>query len=149
MALPDYISLVGGTARATGISNQQINSGYNYLSSTVIDNAQNLDDLADFEIIWQYYDTAPTANKSLRLYIVYSMDGENWEDAASNTTEPVRLTLVTAWSPPADNASHRMIRGNFPLLPYPFRLLVRNHDTGQTVTITVNCITRKAAQMLE
>jgi len=148
MPLPDYISLVGGAARATGISGQEVASGYNYLSSTVIDNAVNLDDLADFEIIWQY-GTAPTANKSLRLYIVYSMDGENWEDAASDTTEPVRLMLVTAWSPPADTESHRMIRGSFPLLPYPFRLLVRNHDTGQTVTVTINCITRKAAQIVE
>ena len=148
MPLPDYISLVGGTARATGISSQEVASGYNYLSSTVIDNSSILDDLADFEIIWQY-STAPTANKSLRLYIVYSMDGENWEDAASDTVEPVQLTLVTAWSPPADTVSHRIIRGSFPLLPYPFRLLVRNHDTGQAVTITVNCITRKAAQIIE
>jgi len=148
MALPDYISLVGGTSRSTGISNQSISLGYNYLSSTEIDNSTNLDDLADFEVIWQYSST-PTANKSLRLYIVYSFDGTNYEDAASDTTEPVQLTLVRAWSPPADAASHRMVVGGFPLLPYKFKLLVRNHDTGQTVTVTVNCVTRKAAQVID
>ncbi len=148
MALPDYISLVGGTSRTTGISNQTVANTYNFLSSTAIDNSANLDDIADFEIIWQY-STAPTANKSLRLYIVYSFDGTNYEDAASDTVEPVRLTLIRAWSPPADTASHRMVVGGFPLLPYKFKLLVRNHDTGQTVTTTVNCVTRKAAQVVD
>jgi hypothetical protein len=148
MALPDYITLIGGTPRSTGISNVQVANGNNYLSTTVINNAQNLDDLADFEIIWQY-STAPSANRSVRLHIQYSFDGQNWEDGASGTVDPIRLTLITAWTPPADTLQHRMIRGSFPLLPYPFRLLVRNHDTGQTITITVNCITRKMAQVID
>jgi len=146
VALPDYISLVGGTSRTTGISSAAVASASNVIGSA-IDNATNLDDLADFEIQWSY-STAPTANKSLRLYAIYSYDGTNYEDG-DTTNEPVRATLIRAWSPPADTATHRMVVGGCALLPYSFKLLVRNHDTGQTVTVTVACSTRKMAQIID
>ncbi|GIV52797.1 MAG: hypothetical protein KatS3mg038_3817 [Candidatus Kapaibacterium sp.] len=146
MPLPDFVTLVAGVNRTTGITSQSIASGTNFIGST-IDNAANLDAILDLEIIWQYA-TAPTANKSVRIYLRYALDGVNFE-TANTTDEPVWLAQVAGFSPPANTNQYRIVRGDIPLLPYPFQIVVRNHDTTQPITVTVNAVTRKDAQVID
>ncbi len=151
MALPDYIGPVPGTARTTGISSASVASGANYLGSA-IDNATNLDSIADVEWIWQFA-TAPTSNKTMKLFVLYSHDGSNFEEGAgdgsgSGDVDPLPHCLVRAVSPPADTNTHRLFC-TLPVEPYKFKLLVQNTDTGQTATVSVNLKTRKEAQITE
>lgn len=151
MALPDNIGLVGGTSRTSGISSAAVQNGYNYLGSA-IDNATNLDDVADIELVYAY-GTNPTAAKTLSLCILYSFDGTNYEEgggdgAGGSDVDPMGHTLIGAVSPAADTSTHRKLM-SIALLPYAFKLLVRNVDTAQTATVTVTLKTRKVAQVTD
>lgn len=151
MALPDYIGPVAGTSRTSGISSASVATTANYLGSA-IDNATNLDSIADIEFVWSYA-TAPTANTSLRLYILYAFDGTNYEEGAGDGTgtgdvDPLPHCLIRSVSPPADTSAHRACF-SVPIEPYKFKLLVMNVDTGQTATVTVNVKTRKEAQITD
>jgi hypothetical protein len=141
MALPDYTSLTTGTSRTTGFSSTVIASG-SEITGSEIDNATNLDEILDCEIIWSY-GTAPTANKTVELWALYSFDGTNY------TTRADGGVLLRAFSPPADTATHRMPIMNVWLMPYKFKLHVRNVDTGQSITVTVNAQTRKATKLID
>ncbi len=143
MGLPDYLGPTTATARTSGISNASVANASNYLGSD-IDNATNLDGIADIEWIWQY-STAPTASKTLSLHILYSYDGTNYEEGGVGVN-PLPHTIIRAVSPPADTNTHRVCF-SVPIEPYKFKLLVRNVDTAQTVTTTVNIKTRKDAQI--
>jgi len=141
MALPDYTSLTTGTSRTTGFSSTVIANGAETTGSE-IDNATNLDEILDCEIIWSY-GTAPTANKTVEVWALYSFDGTNY------TTRADGGILLRAFSPPADTATHRMPILNVWLVPYKFKLHVRNVDTGQPITVTVNAQTRKATKLID
>lgn len=151
MALPDSIGALGGTTRTSGIAAAAIASGANYLGSA-IDNATNLDDIADIEIVWAYA-TAPTASKTLSLHLLYAMDGTNYEEGAGDGTgtgdvDPLACTEITAISPAADTSTHRKFI-SVDIAPYACKLLVRNVDTAQEAAVTVNIKTRKSAQITD
>jgi len=141
MALPDYTSLTTGTSRTTGFSSTVIATGSETAGSE-IDNATNLDEILDCEIIWSY-SVAPTANKTMEVWALYSFDGTNY------TTRADGGVLLRAFSPPVDTSTHRMPILNVWLMPYKFKLHVRNVDTGQSITATVNAWTRKATQLID
>ena len=154
MALPDNIGLVAGTSRTTGIAAQTCENGNNFLGSA-INNAANLDDLLDFEFVYAY-GTNPTAAKTLKLVLLYSKDGTNYEEGAGDgatdgsDVDPLPSSRVLlSISPDADTGTHRILRGDIPLLPYAFKMLLMNVDTGQTVTVTVTANTRKSAQITD
>lgn len=151
MALPDNIGLVAGNARTSGISAVSVATTANKLGDA-IDNATNLDDLADIQIQWAY-GSNPTASKTLSLHILYAFDGTNYEEGAGDGTgtgdvDPMAHTLVTSVSPAADTSTHRKLV-SIDLLPYKFKLLVRNVDTAQTATVTITITTRKAKQITD
>jgi hypothetical protein len=143
MPLPDYTSLVTGTSRATGFSSTVIDHT-NETTGSEIDNATNLDEILDCEIVWSY-GTAPTANKTVEIWLLYSFDGTNY------TTRADGGILLRAFSPPAvgSNTLYRLPILGVWLMPYKFKLHVRNVDTGQSITVTVNAKTRKATQLIE
>lgn len=152
MALPDSTSLKAGTSRTSGIASAGVQTTANYLGS-VIDNATNLDEVADIQLAYSY-GTNPTAAKTLSLHILYAFDGTNYEEGAGDGSgtgdvDPMAHTLLGAVSPTADTSTHYKLFGGVPLLPYKFKLLVRNVDTGQTATVTVTINTRKAVAIID
>jgi len=81
------------------------------------------------EVVWSYT-TAPTANKTVELQVLEAVDGTNYEDTART---------IAAWSPPADTNTHRrLLLSEYPLLADKFKLAVKNTNTGQSITVTVN-----------
>jgi hypothetical protein len=142
MPLPDYTSLVTGTSRATGFSSTVIDHT-NETTGSEIDNATNLDEILDCELVWRYAGQAPTPNKTVEIWLLYSFDGTNY------TTRADGGVLLRAFSPPADTSTHRLPILGVWLMPYKFKLHVRNVDTGQSITVTMNAQTRKATQLIE
>lgn len=127
MALPDTLKPTTLNALTTGITSQAIANGASYPGSE-IDNTSNRYSLMAVEVVWSY-STAPTANKTVELQIIESLDGTNYEDQART---------IAAFSPPADTADHRrVLLTAYPLLADKFKLVVKNTDTGQTITATV------------
>lgn len=133
------------TSRTTGISSASIATGANWLGAE-INNATNNDPYADIEITWSYA-SAPTAAKKMDVYLLYAMDGTNYEQGAGDGTgtgdvDPLAGCLIGSVSPSADTTAHRkVIATRMELLAYPFKILVANVDTAQTATVTVLCKT--------
>lgn len=133
MALPDNIRHASASSRSTGISSQSIADGASYAGSE-IDNATNKDTLMSVELAWSY-GTAPTADKTVELHVLYAIDGTNYEDLSVHT-------LRSAVSPPADTSSYRrLLLDAVPIAPFKFKLAVKNTDTGQSITATVTAYT--------
>ncbi|MEO0133062.1 MAG: hypothetical protein ABIK73_09075 [candidate division WOR-3 bacterium] len=127
MPLPDYYKIGTLNALSTGIANQSIANGSEYIGSE-IDNTSGRYPYMAVEVSWQY-STAPTANKTVELRILEAVDGSNYEDTSR---------VIAAWSPPADTSEHRrVLLTAFPLIADKFKLAVKNVDTGQSVTVTV------------
>lgn len=153
MALPDRVTQVAATTRATGITGASLISGSNYLGAE-IDNTVNQDDLLSLQIVYSFA-TAPTANKTARLWLLFSFDGTNYEEGDGNGTSSGNVNplatsfLVRCWSPPADTGTHRINVFDIQIPWKKMKLLVQNVDTGQTMTVTVNAETAKAAQIIE
>lgn len=128
MALPDVLKPTALTSLTTGISNQTIANGASFTGSE-IDNTSMRYSLMAVEVVWSYT-TAPTANKTVELQVLEAVDGTNYEDTART---------IAAWSPPADTNTHRrLLLSEYPLLSDKFKLAVKNTDTGQSITVTVN-----------
>ena len=127
MALPDKLKPTALTSLTTGISNQTIANGASFTGSE-IDNTSNRYSLMAVEVEWSY-STAPTANKTVELQIKEALDGTNYEDTART---------IAAFSPSADTTSHRLVLlSEYPLVADKFKLVLKNTDTGQTITATV------------
>ena len=137
MALPDTVQLEAATSRTSGFSSTTIADGANN-SGSAIANQTNLDELLTAEFVWSY-GSAPTASKTVKVHLLYSVDGTNYEEAASHN-------LVGVFSPAADTSTHRVVViRDEPLLPHAFKIHVENVDTGQTITLTVNAYTHNRA----
>ncbi|GIW60991.1 MAG: hypothetical protein KatS3mg087_2057 [Patescibacteria group bacterium] len=129
MPLPDKTLYSQPTSRDTGINSVNVNSGGQVIGA-IINNDIHLDLFADIEAIWSYT-TAPTADKRIEIHLLYARDGTNFEELSPNT-------VVAGFSPPADTSQHqRMIARAAKLLPYPFKVAVKNVDTAQSITITI------------
>lgn len=137
MALPDYARPSVLTQVSTGITNQAIANAAEYISTTVIDNTTARQQYLAVEVVWSYA-TAPTADKTVELRVVESLDGTNFEDTSR---------VIAAWSPPADTATHRRkLLSFFSLTASKYKLAVKNVDTEQTITVTVNAWTHTDTQ---
>lgn len=139
MALPDVFQLTSASSRTSGLSAVSIAIGSNYLGAA-IDNASNLDLQADVELVWSC-GTAPTADKVLEVYLLYALDGTNYEDGAGNGTgtgdvDP-KAPLIGAAPVYANTSSHRYLIRGVPLEPLPFKVLVKS-ELDQAATVTVN-----------
>jgi len=128
MALPDYYKIGALNAFTTGISGQDVANTVEYTGSE-IDNTSSRYPYMVVEVVWIYSST-PTANKTVELRILESVDGTNYEDTSR---------VIAAWSPPADTGvtHRRVLLTAFPLLADKFKLAIKNVDTGQTITVTV------------
>ena len=131
MALPDYFKIGSLVSTSTGVSSQSIANGATFTSTNEIDNTTDRYGYMAVEAVWQYA-SAPTANKSVEVYLLRSLDGTNYEEVGSQA-------LVAAFSPPADTATHRrVLLTALPLVAAKYKFAVKNVDTAQTITISVN-----------
>lgn len=134
MALPDSLKISTLTSVSTGVSSQTVATGASYESSTVIDNTTNRYSLMAIEAVWSY-STAPTAYKTIEIYLLKSLDGTNFESLISG--DPVRP--IVSFSPPSVTTIRRLaLIQDLPLVAGKYKLAVKNVDTGQTITITLN-----------
>ena len=133
MSLPDVMQLTTGAIRTSGINAASVAAGANCLGS-VIDNSSNLDFHADVELVWSC-STAPTADRVLEVYLLYALDGTNFEDGDAST-DP-RAPVMGAVPVFANTSVHRFLVRGIPLEPLAFKVLVKSR-LDQAATITVN-----------
>ncbi len=142
MPLPDTIRLTAGTTRSSGIASASVAAGSNYLGN-VIDNAANLDAYASIEIVWQCIG-APSADKVLEVYLLYAMNGSDYEDGdgdgtGSGDVDP-KSPLVGVAPISTDANTHRYLIRNIPLEPYPVKVLLKS-GSDQPAVCSVNVTT--------
>jgi len=121
------------SARTSWIAAQAITTGANYLGSE-IDNETNKDRYASVEILANF-SSAPTAELVVMVYILYALDGTNYEDGDATPTDPKKGPVAVL---PVRNATgnQRIAVRGIPLSPHKFKVLARN-ETDQTATTTV------------
>jgi hypothetical protein len=127
----------GGTSRTSGISADAITAGANLLGDE-IDNATNLDDLADIELVFSH-GSNPTEDEVYELYLIYAKDGTNYEDGGA-AVDPKKAP-DGSFAVFADTSTHRSLVGDIPLLPYKFKILIKS-EVSVNGTLTVNVVTR-------
>lgn len=138
MALPDTLQLKAATSRTSGFSSTTVANGATGTGSA-IDNATNLDQYLTAEFVYSY-SVAPTASKTIKVHITYSVDGTNYEEVGDKN-------LVAVLSPAADTSAHRVVViRDLLLLPFAFKIVIVNVDTAQTITVTVDARTYNLAQ---
>jgi len=120
------------TARTSGISAQSVAAGANYLGSE-IDNETNLDMYAAVELSMTP-GSAPTAGNVVELYVLYAIDGTNYEQGAV-ATDPEKSPAAVYAAKASTDAQAQTIM--IPLKPFKFNLLVKS-ELDQTATITVD-----------
>jgi hypothetical protein len=156
MALPDSIQLAAPGDPVTLLDAVSIQTAANYLTPAVdnSDTTNGLRDLADIEVQYAFA-SAPTANTTLQVYLVYAFDGTNYEPGAGDGTgtgdvDPHAKCLIAALPVAAVTTQQGpYLIEDVPLLPYPFKVLVQNNATGQTATVTVKIRTRRDAQIVD
>ena len=134
MALPDTIKHAGGSSRTTGIAAANIAAGANALGSE-IDNSTNKDTECDIEVSITC-GVAPTADKVMEVYILYALDGTNYEDG--NAVGPVdpKKAPVGCVAVRAVTSAQKCVISGVPLRPYKFKVLLKS-ELDQTATTTV------------
>jgi hypothetical protein len=123
------------TARTTGISAQNIADEAGYVGSE-IDNATNLDDTMDLEVIINCA-TAPATSTAMHIYLLYTLDGTNYEDGSSSvepTTVPIPVSARNV------TGAQRVFVSGLNISPHKFKILAWN-SLGQTSTTTVTAKT--------
>lgn len=128
------------TGRTTGIAAQAVAAGANYLGNS-IDNASNKDRFCDISIS-STFGTAPTADKTIELYVLYSDDGTSYE-LGDASTDP-KKTPVAVQSVAAIQSEQIAVFAGLQLAPRPFKILVKS-EADQSDTITVLCETYNEA----
>ena len=80
------------TSRTTGIAAESIANAAGFVGSA-IDNSANLDDTLDLQVTINCA-TAPTANTVLYVYLLFAIDGTNYEDG-STSLQPVKVPVAS------------------------------------------------------
>lgn len=134
----------GAASLTSGISGVTINTGAGNLGSE-IDNTTNLDRFLDVELSWQH-GTGPTANSPWYVYILYAMDGTNYEDGGTST-QPTKVPAAT-FPAPNDTSAHKAARVNVPLAPFKFKLLVWNGTNQNSSSSAVTLLAKSHNELL-
>jgi hypothetical protein len=128
-----------GTSRTTGIATASVAHAAGYLGSE-IDNSTNKDTLCAIQVTWTLAAT-PTAGEPLYVYILYAIDGTNYEDGG--TALQPRKGPEACIGVPANATANVETRIDIPLAPFKFKLLVWNGTAAKDITslLTVLCQT--------
>ena len=124
--MPNAVKQTAGTSLTTGIAGVTVNSGAGYLGSE-INNATDKRTGAVIELTFTH-GTAPTANRVWLVYLLYAVDGTNYEDGGTSV-QPSKQFHQSI--PVKANTSAQKMTLRIPnLLPFKFKPLVWN-DTNQ------------------
>lgn len=99
-----------------------------------IDNATNKDRFANIQVGFTC-STAATANKTLEIYILYAIDGTNYEDGGTSVDPVIVPVGVVAARGTVTTAQTVTLKG-IELQPFKFKILVKS-ELDQTAATTV------------
>jgi hypothetical protein len=113
--------------------------------SDSVDNTQIRDRECCIEVVFTF-GVAPTPFKPLEIYLIYSMDGTNFEDG-SDSVDP---TCQMAGSVPvrAVTSAQRVTIKGVPLRPFKFKVMLKN-KTDQSVGTIVITVTSYSEQQVQ
>lgn len=120
-----------GTSRTSGISEAAITAGANYLGSE-IDNSTNKDKYLSVDLAFTC-GSAPTANTIVELYILYSINGTDYEDGGVSV-DPKKLYACQPFAARAVTTEQRGTRVNIPIAPFKFKILLKS-DLNQNISL--------------
>lgn len=123
-----------GTSRTTGISSASINAGANSLGSE-IDNSTNKDRWASCDLVFTCA-SAPTLNKVFELYLIYAIDGTNYEAGDATPTDPVKIR-AGVFPARAVTSAQRVALTNIPLSPFKFKCLLKSELDQNATSVTM------------
>lgn len=125
------------TSRTSGISSESINAGANNLGGE-IDNGTNKDRFASLDLTFSCA-SAPTANTVWEVYVLYAIDGTNYEDGGSSVDPPKNPVGTIAAR--AVTGAQRQTLMNVPILPFKFKLLLKSELDQNATSVTMLCYT--------
>ena len=120
------------TSRTTGIAAPSLSAGANYLGSA-IDNDTNKDRWLHLDIEMTH-GSSPTANTVHEIYLIYAIDGTNYEDGGVSVDPSKNPTLLFAVK--AQTTTQRQSFVNIPIAPFKFKILIKS-EVSQTATPTI------------
>lgn len=129
-------------SRTTGISTASINAGANNLGSEISNNT-NKDRWATFELQFTCA-SAPTAGTVFELYLIYAIDGTNYEDGDATPTDPIKIRAGVF---PARNvtSAQRIVLANIPLSPFKVKCLLKSELDQNATSVTLSMYTHNEA----
>jgi hypothetical protein len=135
--MPNEVLWKGGTSRSTGINSAGVNAGANQLGSE-IDNAANKDRFASLDLTFSCA-SAPTANTVWEVYVLYAIDGSNYEDGGA-ALDPAKNPVGTIAARAVTGAQRQTLM-NVPILPFKFKLLLKSELDQNATSVTMLCYT--------
>lgn len=85
----------------------------------------------DWELVGTF-SVAPTADTTLDLYLIRSVDGTNYEDG-SDTVRPAAEAFVGSFQVRNVTTSQRMVVRDKPMPPGLYKAILHNNGTGQSL----------------
>jgi len=123
-----------GASRTTGISTASLNAGANLLGSA-IDNATNKDRWLTCELTWTCT-VASTAGKAVELYVLYAVDGTNYEDGDATPTDPAK-GMAAAFFDDGGTGAQKQTVVSIPIMPFKFKLLLKSELDQNATSVTL------------
>lgn len=123
---------VAPTNVTSPISGVTINSGAGNLGSEY-DNETNRHQMASFSLAFQH-GSAPTAGRLWLLYLLYAIDGTNYEDGDGSTQPRKRAAAVF---PVRAVTTAQRVTVHVPILPFKLKPLVWNGTDQNSSTSAV------------
>jgi len=90
----------------------------------------------DVDLAWTC-STPATEDNTVELYILYALDGTNYEDGGA-AVDPKKQMACNPFADDGGSGAQRQARVNIPLAPYKFKLLLKSEldQNASSVTLT-------------
>ena len=131
--MANEVKWIGPTNRSTGITGNTVNSAAGVLSSE-IDNETNKNRFLAVEATLDHA-SAPTVDREWFLYILYCLDGTNYEDGGTSV-QPKKMPAAS-FAVRADTNVQILAAVDIPLAPFKFKLLLWNGTDQNSATTAV------------
>lgn len=120
-------------SETTGIAAQAIAAGANFLGSE-INNGTNRDRYITVDLIFTC-GSAPTADKTIELYVIYDPTSASYEDGNATPIDP-KKSPVAIFAAKAVTAAQHIVFESILIAPFPFKLLLKS-ELDQSATCTL------------
>lgn len=131
--MPNAVKWTTPTNVASPISGASVNAGAGNLG-TEYDNETNKHRYAAFELTFTH-GSAPTANRQWLLYLVYAIDGTNYENGGA-ALQPSKMQVAAF--PVRAVTGAQVITVYVPLLPFKFKPLIWNDTNINGTSVTLD-----------